>query len=76
MRAIPAVVQQLLRSRTDCCSPDIQSGTGYTRRPGAPEGTADVDGTEAGYGLRSSCGVGHAVRGWRLHSFAITAGAR
>ena len=25
--------------------------------------TADVDGTGAGYGLRSSCGVGHAVRG-------------
>ena len=30
---------------------------------GAPEGTADVDGTGAGYGLRSSCGVGHTVRG-------------
>ena len=28
-----------------------------------PEGTADVDGTGAGHGLRSSCGVGHAVRG-------------
>ena len=28
-----------------------------------PERTADVDGTGAGYGLRSSCGVGHAVHG-------------
>ena len=36
---------------------------GHPRRAGAPEGTADVDGTGAGYGLRSSCGVGHAVRG-------------
>ena len=25
--------------------------------------TADVDGTGASYGLRLSCGVGHAVRG-------------
>ena len=25
---------------------------------------------------RSPCSVGHAVRGWRLHSFAITAGTR
>ena len=33
------------------------------RRAGAPEGALDVDGTGAGYGLRSSCGVGHAVRG-------------
>ena len=36
--------------------------TGHPRRDGLPEGTADVDGTGAGYGLRSSCGVGHAVR--------------
>ena len=26
--------------------------------------------------VRSSCGVGHAVRGCRLHCFAIAAGAR
>ena len=41
----------------------VQRGTGHPRRAGAPEGTADVDGTGAGHGLRSSCGVGHAVRG-------------
>ena len=28
-----------------------------------PEGALDVNGTVAGYGLRSPCGVGHAVRG-------------
>ena len=55
----------------------IQRGTGHPHRAGgAPEGTADVDGTGAGYGLRSSCGVGHAVRGWRLHSLAVAAGVR
>ena len=27
------------------------------------EPPTDVDGTGAGYGLRSSCGVGHALRG-------------
>ena len=32
-------------------------------RPDAPEGTTDVDETRAGYGLHSSCSVGHAVRG-------------
>ena len=62
MRAIHAVVQHLLRSRADRCPPEIQRGYGHPRRAGAPEGTADVDGTRAGYGLRSSCGVGHAVR--------------
>ena len=30
---------------------------------GAPEGALDVNGAGAGYGLRSPCGVGHAVRG-------------
>ena len=30
---------------------------------GAPEGALDVNGTGAVYGLRSPCGVGHAVRG-------------
>ena len=50
--------------------------TGHPRRAGASEGALDVNGTGAGYGLRSPCGVGHAVRGWRLHSLAITAGAR
>ena len=37
--------------------------TGHPRRAGAPEGALDVNGTGAGYGLRSPCGVGHAVRG-------------
>ena len=35
----------------------------HPRRAGAPEGALDVNGTGAGYGLRSPCGVGHAVRG-------------
>ena len=63
MRAIPAIVQHLLRSRADCCPPEIQKGSSHPRRGGAPEGTADVDGTGAGYELRSSCGVGQAIRG-------------
>ena len=61
--AIPAVVQHHLRSRADRCSPEIQRGTSHPRRAGAPEGTAVVDGTGTGYGLRPSCGVGHVVRG-------------
>ena len=69
MRAIPAVVQHLR------CPPMIQRGYVHLRRAGVPEGTADVDGTGAAYWLRSSCGVGHAVRGRRLHSFAIAARA-
>ena len=40
------------------------------------QATADVDGTGAGYGLPSSCGVGYAVRGRCLLSFAVVAGAR
>ena len=75
MRVIPADVQHLLRSRAERCSPEIQLGTGHSRRAGAPEGALDVNGTGAGYGLRSPWGVGHAVRGLRLHSLAITAGA-
>ena len=75
MRVIPAVIQHL-RSRAERCAPKIQRGYGHPRRAGALEGALDVDETEVGYGLRSSCGVGHAVRGWRLHSFAIAAGAR
>ena len=63
MRAIPAVVQHLLRSRADRCPPEVQRGSGHPRRAVGPEGTADVDGTEAGYGLRLSSGVGHAVHG-------------
>ena len=42
--------------------PKIQQGYGHPRRAGAPKGTADANGTGAGYGLRSSCGVGYAVR--------------
>ena len=76
MRVIPAVVQHLLRSRAERCPPKIKGGAGHPRRAGAPEGAFDVNGTGAGYGLRSPCGVGHAVRRSRLHSFAITAGAR
>ena len=57
MRAMPAVVQNLLCSRADRCPPNIQRGYGHPRRAGAPEGIADVDGTGAAYGLRSSCGV-------------------
>ena len=63
MCSIPAVVQPHLCSRADRCPPEIQRGYGHPRRAVAPEETADVDGTGAGYGLRSSCGVGHAVRG-------------
>ena len=63
MRAIPAVVQHFLRSRADRCPPEIRRGTNHPRRAGELEGTADVDGTGAGYRLRSSCGVGHAVSG-------------
>ena len=63
MRVIPAVVQHLLRSRAERCPPKIQKGSGHPRRAGAPEEALDVDGTGAGYGLRSSCGVVHAVRG-------------
>ena len=63
MRAIPAVVQYRLRSRADRCPPEIQRGYGHPSRAGASEGTADVDGTAASYGLRSPCAVGHAVRG-------------
>ena len=45
---------------------------GHARQAGAPEGTADTDETGACYEYRqrTSCGVGYAVRGWRLHSFA------
>ena len=63
MRGIPAVFQHLLRSRADRYSPEIKQAYGRPRRAGTPEGTADVDGTGAGYGLRSSCDMGHTVRG-------------
>ena len=52
MRAIPAVVQYLLCSRTDRCLPTIQRGYGHPYRAGAPEETTDVGGTGVGYGLR------------------------
>ena len=51
--------QHLFRSRAERCPPKIQRGSGHPRRAGA----LDVDGTGASYGLRSSCGVGYAVRG-------------
>ena len=63
MRVIPAVVLHLLRSRAERRPPKIQRGSGHPRRAGAPERALDVDGTGAGYGLSSSRGVGHAVRG-------------
>ena len=59
---LPAV-QYLFRSRTDRYPLEIQRGYGHPRRAGAPEGTAGVDETGNGYGLRSSCGVGYVVRG-------------
>ena len=36
------------------CTRLIQRGSGHLRQAGAPKGTLHVDGTEAGYGLRSS----------------------
>ena len=57
---IPVTVQRLLRSRAERCSPKIHRGFDHPRRAGAPEGALDVDGTGAGYGLRSLSGVGHA----------------
>ena len=48
---------------------------GYPCRSGPPERTTDFDGTGAGYIFRSLCGVGYAVRGWYLYSFAIVARA-
>ena len=42
---------------------NIQQEYGHPRRAGAPEGTAHVGGTVAGYGLRMSSGVRYAVRG-------------
>ena len=59
----PAVVQHLLRSRAERCPPKIQRGSGHSRLAGAPKEALDVDGTGVGCELRSSCGVGHAVRG-------------
>ena len=64
MRVIPAVVVYcLLCRRADRRPPKIQRGYGNPRRADSLEGTVDVDGIRAGYGLRSSCGVRHSVRG-------------
>ena len=63
MRDVILAIVQHLRSRAERCPPKLQRGSGHPSRAGAPEGALDVDGTGAGYGLRSSCGVGHAVRG-------------
>ena len=63
MHVIPAVVQHILRRRAERCPPKVQRGSGHPRQVGAPERSPDVEGTRAGYDLRSSCGVGHAVRG-------------
>ena len=63
MYAIPAIVQYLLRSRADDYLSKIQRGYGHPPRAGALEGTANVNGIGAGYGLRSSCGVVYSVRG-------------
>ena len=49
--------------RVDRCPPNIQCEYGNPHRAGTPEGTDDVDGIETGYRLRSSYGVGYAVRG-------------
>ena len=63
MRAIPAVVQHLLRSRADRCPPKIQRRYGHilVDLVHLKESPTDVDGTGAGYGLRSPCGVGHTL---------------
>ena len=50
-RVIPTIVQHRFRSRADHCLPEIQRGSGHPRRAGAPEGTADVEGTGVGHGL-------------------------
>ena len=63
MRLIPAIVQHLLRRRAERCPPKIQQESGHPPRAGAPERALDVERIGAGYGLRSSCCVGHAVRG-------------
>ena len=68
----PRYFQHLLRSRAERRPPKIQRGSGHPRRAGA----LDVDGTGAYYRLRSSFGVGYAVRGRRQDNFAIAAGAR
>ena len=47
----------------DLCPPKIQRGYGHPHQACAPEGTVDLNGTKADYGLRSSYGVGYAVRG-------------
>ena len=75
MLAIPAFVQHSLRSRAGRCPPKIHREYGHRRQAVASDETADVDRNGAGYGLRSSCRVGYAVRGSRLHSFVFTAAA-
>ena len=42
MRAIPPVIQHLLRGRAERCPPKLQRGSGHPRRDGAPEGVLDV----------------------------------
>ena len=63
MRVITTVVHHLFRSHAERCPLKIQRGSGHPRRAGASEGALHVEGTGVGYGLRLSCGVGHAVRG-------------
>ena len=55
--------------RADHRHPKIRRGNSHPRRAGAPEGTADVDGTGIANGLGSSCGGGHAGGGRRLNRF-------
>ena len=73
--SIPAGVQYIFCSRADRCPTKIQRGYDRPRRAGAPEGTTDVDGIRASYGLRSLCVVGYAVRRKRLHVYTIATGA-
>ena len=61
--AIPIDVKYLLPSCTDRRPLGIMLGHGHPRLAGAPERTAVADVTRAGYGLRTSCCVGYAVRG-------------
>ena len=50
-----AVIRKIHGGMGNCARPlKIQRRYGHPHRSGSPEGTAGVNGTEAGYGLRSS----------------------
>ena len=66
MRAIPTIVEHLQRFIKDKA---ILAELLHLKESPTSMGPG------SGCGLRSSCGVGYAIRGWRPHSFAIAAGA-